>query len=198
MIHSVLATVLTVVQVPAEAVLPEALEERAIDVTLQATDTHFVAENNSNGSALLFFGNEEFGHVSIQRLNAGEAMIIPFARGTADELSVEVVTFDGENWSNTGALSLEAIRMAEQHALWIEVVSGHAIGWMESGRELQHAVPTTGLLPKAFVRSTSGLHDYSDPTLSAPAATHVPAITPAGDKRGNTPPVIDEKPLPPV
>lgn len=195
MIALLLATNLSLVQVPAPVALPQELSSSTIQTVVRATQTHFVAENTSEAVQLLLFGTEDRGLVAHSVLQPGAKVAYPFPRGSVDDLLLEVVALGRDAWNNTGALSIAEIRESDAGALWVEATEGYAIGWSSRGRHIEHLAPSTGLVPRSLLRTEpADIYDFA----FAPAR-HVPVITPDGRKaRRDRPPVIEDKPLPPV
>jgi hypothetical protein len=195
MIALLLATNLSLVQLPTQVQLPHELAYSTIQTVVQATQTHFVAENTSEAVQLLLFGTDERGLVSHSVLQPGAKVSYPFPRGSMDELLLEIVSLDRDAWNNTGALSIAEIRESHDGALWVEATQGYAIGWSRGDDYIVHMAPSSGLVPRSLLRTEpEDIYDFA----FAPAR-HVPVITPDGRKtRRNRPPVIDDKPLPPV
>ena len=190
MFATVITTLLSLSQMPAPAELPGALEDRSVPVVLQATETHFVAENLSLTSHLLLFGTAEHGALAGVPLPPLGRVVHPFALGASDNVLVEVVLLDSGSWSNSGALSVRELR--EAGTTWIETAREYALGWVSGERGLEHLRPVSGLLPRSAERL--GLRDLA----SSFESTHVPVITPDDDRDGPKPPKIDPQPLPPV
>ena len=190
-------SVIALSQVPTEINIPDGMDANTLAVRVQATETHFFAQNHSEFTQVLFLGTSQLGHAATLRLAPGAEVLFPFSRGTIDDLWIETLAVVPSGWLNTGALTIEDLRFSQDDALWITVANGHAIGWTNGARGLVHAQPVGGLVPAPYFASPSAstMHDYS--ASAGPHAVHVPVITPE-DKEEEKPPVIEDKPLPPV
>lgn len=194
MIALLLVSALSQPQLPTEAERPAELDGAAVQVLVQVTETHFVATNEADGPQLLVFGSLDRGRALTVGLRPGQRVVYPFPRGTADDLLLEVVSVGEFGWRNTGAVPVAALRDHEFGALWIQVASGHSIGWVRGPLGLEHLVPSGGLISGSILAmDPEGLVDYA----TVPAR-HVPVITPVDKKRVEKPPVLDEDVLPPV
>ena len=182
-------------QVPAEIRLPDGIDAATLAVRVQATETHFLAQNASPYTQVLFLGTAQLGHAATLRLAPGAEVLFPFARGTIDNLWIETLAILPDGWLNTGALSIEDLRHSEDDAIWITIANDYAIGWTNGRRGLVHAQPVGGLIPAPYFSSVNAkrMTNYS----ASEASVHVPIITPE-DKEEEKPPVIEDKPLPPV
>ena len=191
MIALLLVSALSQPQLPPRAERPAELESTAVQVLVQATETHFVASNEAQGPQLLVFGSTERGQVLTVGLRPGQRVVYPFPRGAADDLLIEIVSVGEFGWRNTGALPVAALRGYGDGAVWVQVAGDHALGWVRGPSGLEHLVPTGGLLSRSILAmDPDGLVDY--------AAIHVPVVTPVDKKRTEKPPVLEEDVLPPV
>jgi len=190
-------SVIALSQVPAEITIPDGIDANTLAVRVQATETHFLAQNTSQFTQVLFLGTPQLGHAATLRLAPGAEVLLPFSRGTIDDLWIETLAILPGGWLNTGALSIDDLRYSRDDALWITTANGYAIGWTNGAQGLVHAQPVGGLIPEAYFASPNAatMHDYS--ASGTAHAVHVPVITPE-DKEEERPPVIEDKPLPPV
>jgi hypothetical protein len=98
-----------------------------------------------------------------------------------DGVWLEVVQLDVQPWPATGALRLTDVQSSEGGALWVEQTGGHALAWTLERARLALQAPLAG-----------------DAQRGARGTFHVPG-TPPGDARDKQqPPIIKDKPLPPV
>ena len=193
MIIPVLTVALNLAQLPHHVPVPAELEHATIEVVLQATQNHFAAENRSAGFHLLVFGSEELGIFAVLRLNPGQRIVHAFPRGSIEDVLVEVVTVDDHAWRNTGALPVPAVRRSAQGTLWIIGARDRSVAWGRLPGGIEHVAASAELLADETLAAHPGLRDHS-----SALATHVPVPLPTLDKKGNRPPVLDKKPLPPV
>jgi len=94
-------------QVPAEIRIPDGIDAATLAVRVQATETHFLAQNASPYTQVLFLGTAQLGHAATLRLAPGAEVLFPFARGTIDNLWIETLAILPDGWLNTGALSIK-------------------------------------------------------------------------------------------
>ena len=194
MIAAAAISVVALSQVPSELQIPDGIDADALAVRMQATETHFLAQNASPVTQVLFLGTAELGHAATLRLAPGAEVLFPFSRGTIDDLWIETLAILPDGWLNTGALTIEDLRYSQDDALWVTVANGYAIGWTNGARGLVHAQPVGGLIPEPYF---NGAHATTMHNFAASESVHVPVITPE-DKEEEKPPVVEEKPLPPV
>ncbi len=192
MIASTLSAAL-LAQLPSLVTLPSALDMAQVEVLVQATEDHFHVHNLSPLPQVLVIGDGQFGATGAVRIAPGEQALYPFPRGTADDLLIEVIALDPHSWRNTGALAIETLRACDAGALWIQASLGFSIGWSQENGHLRHTPPQSGLLPAALIAAHPGLQDYR-----SLASAHVPVPMPVDDKKGTTPPVVEDEVLPPV
>lgn len=195
MIGALLLSAVPVAQLPVDLPMPVELSGSNIELTLQATETHFVARNTGESTVVLFFGDPGSDVRSHVRLVPGAERTYTFCRGCLDDVFVEALSErpGPSRFVSTGALSLEDLAVSPVGTMWIQGGESQATGWLAGpgGVELVH--PRGTLLPPA-------LHGaLSQNTGDAPTRSmHVPVITPEADKDDSKPPVIEPNPLPPV
>ncbi|TDJ75672.1 MAG: hypothetical protein E2O39_03925 [Planctomycetota bacterium] len=199
MLEALTLAALALVQIPGPVPLPDALRGEALQLTVQATETHFVAQNESGAAQVLFFGAADLGLVATLRLPPGARVVYPYSRGTIDGLLIEIVQLGRPGaWRNSGALAITEVRDSDAGTLWVVGAGEHLVGWQLQSDALAHLAPRTGLVPDALLEASAGsLHDFSVEALPSPSS-HVPVVTPGDGDRGNKPPVIEERHLPPV
>lgn len=195
-------SVIALSQVPCDALLPLELENANVTTLVQVTETHFVAENTSQFPQVVFFGSADIGLSSTVQLAAGERVMFATSRGAMDDLLFEVLSLEPTGWLNTGALEASVLRTSEDGALWITNDSCRSLGWTAEASNLTHAVPRMGLVPDSLRRTPKGatIHAFDSglPDSYSTAPAHVPVPTPNGEKKEEKPPVVEDKPLPPV
>lgn len=172
------AAMLLLPQLPRELTPPEALEGLNVEVQVQVTETHFRAENLSETQQLILFGAANGRPAARLMLAPGASITLPFPRGGAEELAIEVISLSPLGWTNTGALDLESVRASEGGAMWITRCEGHSFGWLEGEESYDHQAPIGGLAPLSLIRAGgAGMYDFSSSNLNL-SATQVPAVTP--------------------
>jgi len=199
MLEALTLAALTAAQVPGPVPLPDALRGEALQMVVQATETHFVVQNQSSVMQVLFFGAADLGVVATLRMEPGARRVYPYSRGAIDGLLIEVVQLGRPDaWRNSGALALTEVRDSDARTLWMVGSDERLVGWDFQNGTLAHVAPRTGLVPDALLTASAGrLHDFSLATAASPPV-HVPVVTPSDRDKGNKPPVIEERHLPPV
>ncbi len=184
----VLAIVLT--QVPVTPQAPEALGREGLLV--QATQTHFSAVNDSPRAWWLAIGIAGSEHRVVIRIDPGVSNTWPLFGGPDQGLVLEALTPRAGELLHTGSLPLDAVRVADDGALWVRDEGLRAVGYRTRQAQLERLHSDVSLTSAARGEAEEGFEGDMIPTV------HVPVVTP-GETRGKTkPPVIDKKPLPPV
>ena len=130
MLEALTFAALTLVQVPGPVPLPDALRGEALQVIVQATETHFVAQNESGTPHLLLFGATDLGLVATVRLGPGARVVYGYSRGTIDGLLIEIVQLGRPGvWRNSGALAVTEVRDSDAGTLWVIGTGEHLVGW---------------------------------------------------------------------
>lgn len=190
MIGIALTAALSAAQVPTLPRLPQELEAVRVEVIVQTTCNHFSAENPSFLEQLLLFASEDLGTFAAVRLGPGGRVVYPFPRGSAKDLSFEVVALDGARWRNTGSLSLSDVQDSARNTVFVQGTVSSSIAWTSTSSSIRH-------LPGGPTLATRSMLE-ARPELATFAATHVPTPRPVKDEKEGPPPVLDKKPLPPV
>lgn len=190
MIGIALTAALSAAQVPTLPRLPQELEAVRVEVIVQTTCNHFSAENPSFLEQLLLFASEDLGTFAAVRLGPGGRVVYPFPRGSAKDLSFEVVALDGARWRNTGSLSLSDVQDSARNTVFVQGTVSSSIAWTSTNSSIRH-------LPGGPTLATKSMRE-ARPELATFAATHVPTPRPVKDEKEGPPPVLDKKPLPPV
>ena len=127
MIQPLLALVLVTGQQPAPAELPPALAARELAAVVQATATHFAAQNLSTTPQLLVVGDQRGTVLASLPLRPGERQQRLLGRRGMDDLWFELVRLEGCPLLCSGAHSLGALRASADGTLW---AWSHSIGRM--------------------------------------------------------------------
>lgn len=181
--------------VPARANQRDAL----IEVGIRLTETQFRARNYSRTGQVLLFKSSESSAVACRPLPAGAELIYSFPRHALEGVQLEVATPTAENsrgtrgWRGTGVVSLADVLARDADLLWVQSAGSRSIVWMQNGTELSLLQPQERILPRAARSDDDGFNE--DPI---PVPTHVPVITPSDTPKGDSPPKLEEEPLPPV
>jgi hypothetical protein len=154
-----------------------------LELLAQVGETRFAASNPTWRPELLVFFDGDGAALAGLVLPAGGDARFAFPRGTLDWLGVALFTRDAGVVRTTGELVLSELTQFD--LLWVESVEGRLHAW--------------GALPSGFVHVPASNAGPLGPVAPPPiAAPHVPVITPTDKPKGDLPPRIERKPLPPV
>lgn len=199
MIGALLLSLATAPQVPDGLSLPHELEHSTLELSIQATETHFRARSYSEAPIVLFFGAPGSSYKTSVNLAPGSEVEYIFCRGCVDDVYVDALTVRrgvsfSDRWSATGALSLADVSASAQRTLWVQRAEVRSIAWLGElgGVELAQARDT--LVPDHLLANRGVFGGSVKPS----EPLHVPVITPEQDKDDSKPPVIEPTPLPPV
>lgn len=161
-----------------------------IEVGLRVGPTDFYARNYSGVAQVLFF---HAGETTTWRvLQPGAEFRSTYPRQALDGVSLEVAKFEDGTWHTSRALDLSVVCDVGADAVWIQ--DGTQLpSWLQIGNALSLFNADPSFLPSSMQNNDS----TQDP---APPLTpmHVPVVTPTGVPPGDLPPVLGEKPLPPM
>lgn len=181
MLNVVLSASLALSQMPASVPLPDALESHDVRAVVQASATHFVAQSTALDAQLLLIGNNDIGLLRATHLAPGQTIVWTFSRESVADTWVEVVQLDEHPRSTSGALSLTDVQSSDGGATWIEQTGGHSLAWTLEFKGLAHLAPLAE-------HEGNGIR----------GTFHVPGAPPSDARDKSKPPVIKDKPLPPV
>jgi hypothetical protein len=160
-----------------------------IDVGLVVRGTDFFAVNFSTQPQVLFFRSG--GFLTWRVVQPGALFSSTYARQALDGLQLEVAHQENGLWLSSGNFELGALADGGADAIWVQRGQQTA-AWRELGQILTLITtsPTElpGWLPMASV-------DTTNPVLQP---LHTPVVTPVDRPSGDVPPVLDDKPLPPM
>jgi len=191
-----IALATTTTQVPGQPLLPT--PAAGVDAVVQASLTHFAVENVSPARQVLFLGTIGAPHRCVRTLEPGERAVWPWSRRGAQDLAFELVSVQPEGWTNTGALAVrELFGGARLGEVWIASGEAGAAGFALEDEGLVPLAPVGGFVPPGMIRAGGArMRDYT--SGGSLPLIHVPVILPHEVVPTDTPPEIDEEPLPPV
>lgn len=163
-------------------------------LVFEIDETHLSAQSRLDEPLLLIFSGDDPDLSTLFWLPAESRYDEHFQRGTLEGLRVDVLWLGAEGWTATGALDLPD-GSASPSRLTV-LTSGHALVDEGDGNGQRLAIAAGSLLPQAFQEVVSFPEDGR--LLLAPAPRHVPVQTPTDKPRGDKPPKLEKKPLPPV
>ena len=164
----------------------------------RVTPSRLVAVNPSASAQLLVFRDARGFRRGMLALPPHGSLDHALPAGTLDSLTLEVVSRaipsnGGSPWRTSGELGLREIAAQRYDALWIEAAAGHNHVWGERGESFG------SLAPQSERKSDATLHaECESPDPQAVFSAHVPVVTPGDKSKGDLPPRLEKKPLPPI
>ena len=192
MITAALLTSLALTAGPGEDI---ALPERAA-LQVEIGETHFMARSLVEAPLLLVFASEDGRLQTAFWLAAGGQYDEDFPRGTLAGLELEVVRPVAQGWLTSGAMDLDGKVLASASLTWV-LESGRAVAFEGEGEPLSVVTPAGSHLPPQLNLITSD-RPAAPAQAEASEAFHVPVVTPSKKPKGDKPPKLRKKPLPPV
>lgn len=167
---------------PADAGVAES-RPATVEFIARLTHERFVAVNSTDRPQLIVLSDRDGVRSARTVIAAGGEVEFDFPGGTLDQLLMRVVSFAGTTVSSTADYDLASIASQRFEFFWMEkrgtLVNAWAMG------------PAGATFLPGETTTTVGL-------ATQPMAPHVPVITPTDKPKGDLPPRIEEKPLPPV
>ncbi|MBL8860117.1 MAG: hypothetical protein JNL28_16525 [Planctomycetes bacterium] len=160
-----------------------------IDVGFVVRNTDFFAHNFSTDPQVLFFRSGSF--VTWRVLQPGATFTSTYARQALDGLRLEVARLENGLWLTSGNYELGAVCDSGADAIWVQRGLQPA-SWRELGSILTQITTEATALPEWLPMPTV---NESTPPLQP---LHIPVVNPVDRPQGDIPPVLDDKPLPPV
>lgn len=168
-----------------------------VQAVVSTSPYNFTARNTSEVNQIFLFGTEDGRQVVPMVVPPGGELDFPFPSGTPAGLALQIVSRDGPEWRSSSSLSLTPFRDEGSVAFWLEAPEIDASVWVTHIEGL-HLMGAKSLLPSQLERHLGPRNpDRVDPMLLL-EPTHVPVITPSDKPSGDGPPVLEDKPLPPV
>lgn len=163
-------------------------------LVVEIDETHLCAQSFSDFAMLLVFAGDDPDLSTVFWLHAGSRYEEEFSRGTLAGLRIDILMQEEGGWRTTGALALQDDSTSSNR---LRVLScGHALVDDGEGNELRMESPDGSLLPLQFQEIAEGPPAHH--LHLAPSPRHVPVQTPTDKPRGDKPPKLEKKPLPPV
>jgi hypothetical protein len=165
----------------------------AVQAGVHVTPTHLVARNYSALPQVLVFVDARTLDASFRALGPGATLEYDYSRDALERVQLEFVTSAGGAWSSSGLLDLSGALRSGEQTYWIQDQPGRTFAWLQTGAELELVDPNESTLPDSARAPI-------DASLAAPACTpaHVPVVTPSNRPKGDAPPKLERRPLPPV
>ena len=163
-----------------------------IHAGIHVTPTHLTARNFSHLPQLLVFSDAETDLHTLRLLDAGAALELDFARDALLHARLELLHYEHGTWTPSGTLDLSTTLSDGESTLWFQPVDGTLHTWSQTGASLELLENADTTLPENLRPPTTA----SVATACAP--THVPVVTPGQRPKGDRPPKLERRPLPPV
>jgi len=160
-----------------------------IEVGIVVGSTDFFAHNFSPRNQVLFF---RAGSYSTWRvIGPGATFTSTYARQALDGMKLEVASFQDGYWRTSRTFDLSSLCDAGGDAVWIQQ-GANPPSWLELGTVLTQLTPEPSGLPASMtIEAVNAAAPAMEPL-------HVPIVTPVSRPDGDRPPVLDERPLPPI
>lgn len=159
-----------------------------IEVGIVVGSTDFFAHNFSTRNQVLFFRAGTF--TTWRVLGPGATFTSTYARQALDGVKLEVASYEDGVWRTSRGFDLSTLCDSGADAVWIQE-GPQPPSWLEVGTQLTPLTPEPSGLPSGLTTTTNEAAPVMEPL-------HVPVVTPVDRPNGDTPPVLDERPLPPV
>jgi hypothetical protein len=183
-------SLLTLMAVVSSFTAAKAQSTEPIDVGMVFSRTEFVAHNYSTATQVLVF---HCGLSCTWRVLApGTEFTSTYTREMLDGVTVEIANYDAGIWRTSRSFSMASLCDSGADAVWVRNHAAIA-SWMQIAEVLTAITPGPSLLP-VWMPATAELAV----TLPAPsfAAAHVPVVTPVNTQGEDTPPILNQRPVP--
>jgi hypothetical protein len=193
------AAILTAFSLAAGLPMNETLPANPVDAVLRVEieDTHLAAQSLSEAPLLIVFASEDGRLQTAFWLPAGGRYDEDFSRGTLSGLELEVVNQTPSGWLTSGALALAPKAPEGVELLWV-LDCGHAVTPSSEGESLDALAPDGSGAPAHLNMIAAPSERCSHGSTEASAAFHVPVDLPEDKPKGDKPPRLRKKPLPPL
>lgn len=160
-----------------------------IDLGLVVRGTDFFAVNFSTDPQILFFHSGDY--LTWRVVQPGGMFSSTYARQALDGLKLEVAHQENGLWFTSGNFDLGSLSDSGADAIWVQRGDQPA-AWREVGQILTLITTSPTELPTWL--------PMPNPNASTPPMQpmHVPVVTPVDRPSGDLPPVLGDKPLPPM
>ena len=170
---------------PADDALPDLGKEARLELAAILETTRLALLNPTDGPALVRLLDDQGAALETLAVPAFGERVFEFPRNTLAGTSLALVVATPSGRMASGVYSVDGMLAGGFRTVWFESVGNvlHAWGELPTGPAFIEPLPTS-------LRSA----------LTAPVAPtfHVPVVIPANKPKGDLPPRIAPKPLPPV
>jgi hypothetical protein len=165
-----------------------------IQAGIHVTPTHLTARNFSHLPQLLVFSDAETDLRTLRALEAGATLELDFARDALTTARLELLHYSRGTWTPSGTFDLSTALTSGESTFWFQPVAGTIHTWSQSGATLDLLESDETALPETLRPPTTA----TVATATTCAPTHVPVVTPGQRPKGDRPPKLERRPLPPV
>lgn len=162
---------------------------RTLDLALHVGPTRLCAVNTTDAPLALVLQGRGDTRREVVVVPAHSSFDVHFAPSVLRNLEVSVVSRSADGLVRSTPFSAEALGNRSGDWIWFDVERSKVSAWIHDGKQL-HGIDEHG-------RSTGASEDANN-APTAPAALHVPVITPHDGTIRETPPRVDRVQLPPV
>jgi hypothetical protein len=163
-----------------------------LDVGVVCTSTEFVAYNFSTSPQLLVFHSGLY--CTWRVLAPGTKFSSTYTRQMLDGVVLEIANFDSGILRTSHSYDMSSLCDSGADALWVRN-HAQAASWLEFQQTLTPMTAGPSLLPITIPVTLDAAVSLTAPGF---APTHVPVVTTDDNPDGETPPVLGDKPLPPM
>ncbi len=163
-----------------------------LDVGVVCGPTEFVAYNYSTATQVLVFHSGLY--CTWRVLAPGTKFTSTYTRSMLEGVTVEIANFDAGVWRTSRSFSMPTVCDSGADALWVRNHTAIA-SWLQFANTLSPITPGPSLLPIWMPITVEQAVNTLAPDF---APTHVPVVTPDHGADGDTPPVLGDRPLPPM
>lgn len=193
------AAILTAFSLAAGQPMSETPPTNPVDAVLRVEieDTHFAAQSLAEAPLLVVFASEDGRLQTAFWLPAGGRYDEEFSRGTLAGLELEVVNQTPAGWLTSGKLGLDPKAPEGVELLWV-LDCGHAVALSSEGAALTALAPSGSGAPTHLNMITAPVGPCWLGDSEVNADLHVPVDLPEDKPKGDKPPRLRKKPLPPL
>jgi hypothetical protein len=163
-----------------------------IDVGVVCTSTEFTAYNFSTSPQLLVFHSGLY--CTWRVLAPGTKFSSTYTRQMLDGVVLEIANFDAGILRTSHSYDLVSLCDSGAEALWVRNHTQFG-SWLEFQQTLISMSAGPSLLPINVPLTLTAAVSLTAPAF---APTHVPVVTDDETPNGDKPPILDDKPLPPM
>jgi hypothetical protein len=167
-------------------------EPTPVDVGVVCRSTEFYVHNFSTSTQVLVF---HLGDYHTWRVLApGTSFSSSYTRQMLDGVTLEIANYDAGVWRTSRSFDMATLCDTGADALWLRNTV-NINSWLEVSDVLTEITPGPTMLPSNFPSTAQEAWSTSAPEFEP---THVPIVDPDDEPQGDVPPVLGDRPPPPV